>query len=286
MFLPRGKSSPVSGFTLIELSIVLVIIGLIIGGVLVGQDMIRSAEERAQISQIEKYNSAVNTFVGKYGALPGDMLATVGIQFGFTQGVSCDGSAVGRRNGNGLIEGYMNGEIVVQGEGETALFWEDLSSPIAGGFIDGSFAGASAPQAIVCNGIAVVLSSTNLNLYFPLAKIGHGNYVYVYPYNSVNWYGVSAITSVNVNGEVFSGANISVKQAYDIDRKMDDGLPLSGKVQAIYVNSGPMLTPSQAPSGTSDTTGTCYNTASGTYSISTSAGYGANGNCALSFQFQ
>ncbi len=46
----------------------LVIIGLIIGGVLVGQDLIRAAEVRAQISQIEKYNTGVETFYGKYGA--------------------------------------------------------------------------------------------------------------------------------------------------------------------------------------------------------------------------
>ena len=65
-----------SGFTLIELSIVLVIIGLIVGGVLVGQDLIRAAYIRAQISQIEKFNTAVNTFYGKYQALPGDMNAT------------------------------------------------------------------------------------------------------------------------------------------------------------------------------------------------------------------
>ncbi len=50
------------GFTLIELSIVLVIIGLIVGGVLVGQDLIKAAETRATVGQVEKYNAAVNTF--------------------------------------------------------------------------------------------------------------------------------------------------------------------------------------------------------------------------------
>ena len=49
------------GFTLIEMSIVLVIIGLIIGGVLLGRDLISAAAVRAQIAQIEKYNAAVNT---------------------------------------------------------------------------------------------------------------------------------------------------------------------------------------------------------------------------------
>src|SRR3984885_348580 len=71
------------GFTLIELSIVLVIIGLIVGGVLVGQDLIRAAQVRATVTQIEKYNSAVNTFRGKYGALPGDLNAGTAATFGF-----------------------------------------------------------------------------------------------------------------------------------------------------------------------------------------------------------
>ena len=51
-----------SGFTLIELSIVLVIIGLIVGGILTGKDLIDSAQVRAQISQIEKYQTATQTF--------------------------------------------------------------------------------------------------------------------------------------------------------------------------------------------------------------------------------
>src|ERR1700746_416796 len=85
------------GFTLIELSIVLVIIGLIVGGVLVGQDLIRAAEVRATISQIEKYNTAVNTFRGKYNALPGDLNAAAATAFGF----SGRGIPPGAGDGNG-----------------------------------------------------------------------------------------------------------------------------------------------------------------------------------------
>lgn len=66
-----GKWSPHPlVFTLFELSIALVIIGLIVCGVLVGQGLIRAPGVRAAITQIEKYNTAVNTFVGKYGYLP------------------------------------------------------------------------------------------------------------------------------------------------------------------------------------------------------------------------
>lgn len=74
----------IRGFTLIEMSIVLVVIGLIVGGVLVGQDLIRAAGVRATITQIEKYNTATNTFREKYGALPGDINGNIALSFGFT----------------------------------------------------------------------------------------------------------------------------------------------------------------------------------------------------------
>jgi prepilin-type N-terminal cleavage/methylation domain-containing protein len=67
-----SRNSDNSGFTLIEMAIVIVIIGLLIGGVLVGRDMISAAEVRAQVLQIEKYNTAANVFREKYACLPGD----------------------------------------------------------------------------------------------------------------------------------------------------------------------------------------------------------------------
>jgi prepilin-type N-terminal cleavage/methylation domain-containing protein len=65
--------SGIRGFTLVELSIVLVVVGLAIGGVLVGKDLIRAAEYRKFHSQIESYQLASNTFRVKYNAVPGDM---------------------------------------------------------------------------------------------------------------------------------------------------------------------------------------------------------------------
>jgi len=117
------------GFTLIEMSVVLVIIGLIVGGILVGQNLVSAAAVRAQISQIDKYNSAVNTFYSKYQALPGDMPAAVANQFGF----GARGQYAGEGDGNGAIEGLWNNQAGAnfgggQGFGETAMFWVDLSA--------------------------------------------------------------------------------------------------------------------------------------------------------------
>ncbi|MEQ9444354.1 MAG: prepilin-type N-terminal cleavage/methylation domain-containing protein, partial [Rhodospirillaceae bacterium] len=91
------------GFTLIEMSIVLVIIGLIIGGILKGQEIIESSRQKNVITQIDAVRSAVNTFADKYNALPGDY-----------------GSAATRISGN-LVDGDDSGIIgEVIGDLETA----------------------------------------------------------------------------------------------------------------------------------------------------------------------
>jgi len=67
----NGKTSS-QGFTLVEMSIVLVIIGLIIGGILKGQEVIASARQKAVINQINAVRSATNTYFDRYRSLPGD----------------------------------------------------------------------------------------------------------------------------------------------------------------------------------------------------------------------
>ena len=261
----------------------LVVIGLLVGGVLVGQSLVSAAEVRAQITQIEKYNSAANSFHAKFDYLPGDMTGTAAQQFNFAVGTSCTGR-MGGRDGNGLLDGYV-AEPLVQAEGETALFWQDLSSSASGNLIDGTFPNGGAPPANCAAGNGAVLSSTTLGDYFPPAKIGHANFVYAYENNGANWYGVSQVLSTNSGGGMASGTNISVVQAYNLDKKVDDGLPLSGNVQALYINSN-ILTPQSVPNtaNAGGTSTSCYDTTTGTYSITVANGSG--GNCALSFKFQ
>ncbi len=61
-----------SAFTLVELSVILVVIGLVVGGIMVGRNLIESGRIRAQITQISDIETQINTFKVKYNCLPGD----------------------------------------------------------------------------------------------------------------------------------------------------------------------------------------------------------------------
>lgn len=74
---------PNVGFTLVEMSIVLVIIGLLVGGILVARGLIKAAELRATLSQVNQITAAVNTFKLRYNALPGDLTIADVTAWGF-----------------------------------------------------------------------------------------------------------------------------------------------------------------------------------------------------------
>src|SRR4051812_16635172 len=137
----QGADEQNYGFTLIELSIVLVIIGLIVGGILVGQDLIKAAQIRATVSQIEKYQAAVNTFKAKYNYLPGDMPGTEAQALGFfvLTGAAWDGTT-GYGDGNGQIVAGASTNAgppsFLYTAGESTAFWRHLSDAQ---LIDGNY---------------------------------------------------------------------------------------------------------------------------------------------------
>jgi len=298
-----GKHRRAKGFTLIELSIVLVIIGLIVGGVLVGQDLMSAAAVRAQITQIEKYNSAVNTFRGKYGELPGDMDAATAAAFGFAG----RGQYTGQGDGNGAIEGIFanlagyNRTVFLAGE--TAMFWVDLSKA---DLIEGAF---NTANSLTPNGITP--PATAVPKYMPAATIGGGNYIVAYSLTTsgsggwashqINYFGLQPISFTDGNGDLTSTPtlSLSVKQAFAMDNKIDDGLPQTGRVLAQFAGTNNQFwasgTTSSATYGTAPGTAatpsstTCYDNGGNAsnlmqYSITQNNGTGAN--CALTFQFQ
>ena len=110
-----------SGFTLIEIAIVLVIIGLLLGGVLKGQELITAARVRNLISTQDGIKAAYFGFLDRYRALPGDYAGAVANIPG------CTGCQAGNANGQILL----NGAVV-----ESISAWEHLTKA---GFITGSY---------------------------------------------------------------------------------------------------------------------------------------------------
>ena len=107
------------GFTLVEIAIVLVIIGLLLGGVLKGQELIASAKVKATIAEIDSFATAFAAYQDKYRAIPGD-----------------DRNAQNNTNNQNVINGNGDGSI---GYGETGNVFQHLvSAGLLKGESDGS----------------------------------------------------------------------------------------------------------------------------------------------------
>ena len=272
------------GFTLIELSIVLVIIGLIVGGILVGQDLIKAAQIRATVGQIEKYNTAVNTFQTKFNGMPGDLNATTASGFGL---LTMAGTT-GRGDGNGLIDGTVTSPSAWCQE--CGVFWVHLSQA---NLIDGSFS-STAAQLDAATPVAVPAASVS-NI-FPLAKIGRGNYIAAGSAGGLNYYLITGILSAVVTtGNIIANGNLTPIEAYNMDTKLDDGMPILGIVQAkgaataTSASSATMLTDGSSSAASASTTKCLVGDTVGTdptdtYNRSLSSG-GTSPNCSLRFRF-
>jgi len=269
--------------------------------------MINAAAVRAQVAQIEKYKSAVNTFKSKYNnQLPGDIDNADAVAFGF----QARGTIPGEGDGNGILEGYVNGGAIThngagQGTGETLMFWVDLSQA---NLIDATLNTASSTALL---GQTINATSTPpLSAFYPPAKIGNGNYVYVYsggpgngngaaPTNmdGNNYFGITNITNITSNMYLTATAGLTVQQAYNIDTKVDDGIPTTGNVTAVVlfhlfaewvsiINGSPstLSPPTQTPAAAAD----CFdngNVSGAPEHYSTEYNFGSNVNCSLSFRF-
>lgn len=207
-----------AGFSLVELAIVLVIIGLISGGILYGTDLIRSGEIRRFTNEMNRFNAAAFAFRTKYTSLPGDLSGSRATSYGL---VARTGAAA-HGDGDGQIESCTVGG---QRLGcETSLFWRDLAdskmitariTTAADGYVDGT-AGGFAVQN-----------------HMPQTKLRADSYYFVYPFQGNNTYYVGGVAAVSNVGVITTSKGLSVREARDIDAKLDDGNPTSGTVRAM-----------------------------------------------------
>lgn len=107
-----------TGFTLIEIAIVLVIIGLLLGGVLKGQEMVNSAKVKNLAGDLRAIPLFIYGYQDKFKALPGDDISATTHLPGSTKA-----SLTTHTPGNGTIEGTWNEDDIAN---ENVLFWQHI----------------------------------------------------------------------------------------------------------------------------------------------------------------
>jgi prepilin-type N-terminal cleavage/methylation domain-containing protein len=198
-----------SAFTLVELAIVIVIIGLLVSGVLVGQELIKQAEVRALLKTVESYKSAVISFEGKYDCLPGDCLKA----YTFF-GDKCDETPdYCNGNGNRILENPYTTTAI---DNESLRFWQHLS---LGNFIKGTYIGVGSQSDISGN----VNPKTNFKDAFIYASYAN---IYTPSGTANKWHFMAG----RLYGSHFQAPFLSPVDAFAIDTKIDDGRPYTGLV--------------------------------------------------------
>lgn len=252
---PKRNQSLNKGFTLIELSIVLIIIGLIVGGVLFGQDLIKASELRGTVGQKEKFDAAINTFRGKYGGLPADLSGYASFAGQLTVTGLTGGNGLG--DGDNLIEGIGGGATDNIGfVGEIKLFWKHMSE--AALISDNtSLITTAGPETI----------ATSAQGYLPPAKLGKGSYWYIANTGGLNYYAISGVSTLATatTMDVISTDVISPNEAFQLDTKLDDGSPIAGIVMSV----ASVTTMTTAAAGGGAASGDCWDTDTNLYSTAT-----------------
>lgn len=188
-----------TGFTLIEIAIVLVIIGLLLGGVLKGQELIENGKVKNAIADFNGVTAAYNSYKDRYRAVPGDETGPVMTGRGWPAAIT-----VG--NGNGIL--LVTAPQSIAGTGESAGFFQSMKQA---GFLNGNpvIAGRPAYPQNAFGGFTTVVSSNAVVLGQPV--------------------GTTMVCMTNVPG----------KAAIAIDNGLDDGSSNTGSVRSTVQAANP-----------------------------------------------
>lgn len=235
-----------AGLTLLELTIVVVVVSLLVGAVLGGKSLIRAAEMRGVMTDTNLYITAVNNFRQQFRYLPGDFNRASSYWSGTNDG-----------NGDGQVK-----------DDERFIVWQHLN---LAGFIEGVYSGmtgAGGPDDFVI----IETASTTPNT--PMGRLKDSGYAFYYAENS----GGSTRTydTPNANALTYAkmaGANSGVPDlilinpvdAYMLDTKLDDGKPGAGNWVANMTGGNVFSSTASNPTCTTSANSTAY---SGDYKMS------------------
>ena len=191
------KQQKTQGFTLVEIAIVLVIIGLLLGGILKGQEMITQAKIKNVIADFSGISAAYHGYVDRYKKIPGDDPCAGGVVVAGTCGTTTGrwtGATAG--TGNGVVAGKYNSATATD---ESRLWWDHLRRA---GFVSG--VGDQQPFNALSGMIGVQTGDSAGG-----AALG------------------------GFAGIIICSANLPDKIAIAADTQMDDGVPATGTVRGI-----------------------------------------------------
>jgi prepilin-type N-terminal cleavage/methylation domain-containing protein len=231
------------GFTLVELSIVLVIIGLIVGGIFVGRDLIDAANLRSQIKQATDIDTQINTFRLKFNCLPGDCINATD----FLGTTDQNGRAVLNGDGNGQIQPTVNGtsgsttECILTDPtggplGEPGQLFSQLAAAGIGNYnTDGGPSGAgvvgvSYPRSVLNSRAGIIVLCTTSTSTIPVFSRGQNViFIGIAPNGGYGGRYLYKICTGTCGTYLSSdGGGINLREAMSIDTKIDDGLSASG----------------------------------------------------------
>ena len=190
------------GFTLIEIAIVLVIIGLLLGGVLKGQELINNARVKSFANDFRNIPVAIYAYQDRFRAIPGDdQQANTHVN-----GVNATTPA-GATLGNGQINGAWNSATNTD---ESCLFWSHVRLANL----------APGPTTAACAAVG----------YYPTNASGGQIGV-----QSSNGFGTITLPTAMTGTYIICSANISGQFVLQLDTLLDDGNPQTGAMRAIGV---------------------------------------------------
>lgn len=209
------------GFTLVEMSIVLVIIGLIIGGILKGQEVIASARQKAVINQVNAVRSATSTYFDRYRALPGDDP---------TANQNLD-SNLANGDGNGVVgTGGLTPSNDVSAGLENYTFFNGL---VAANLLNGAqvTASSAAVPGTLVFGTTALPASPISGAGMEIINAAHTGDTNAATSKTTHWLRLQKNTAT-------PAAAVSPRTLANIDAQIDDGLPYTGGVREASLAAG------------------------------------------------